>query len=336
MSSTITIYTLLGFIIAVVIPMYISMSYKICTDIDTDTASSSSSSHYHHNTCITPLNDHINIHIPLLNPTVAYHNLLHTLTNLPLAPAPPLPPPKRYRLIIDAGSTGSRLFIYDVSSPTSLAVIRVGSEKTTPGLSAFTSPSSAKSLKYATPSEQYMKLFRYANTLIPYESRATSTVSILATAGMRLLSPSDVSDLYESLTTGLAANPDFHYDVRDVATLPGDLEGYYGVLSSNYLLEHISATLKSLPGSTPVGSLDMGGSSTQITFDPTAAADLHRSNLFIKSYLGYGGDTMREAIWTMLAKRGAEVHNPCGFRGFVVEVRRWCWDKPTLLRERET
>lgn len=179
-----------------------------------------------------------------------------------------------------------------------------------------------------------MKLFRYANSLIPPSSRPSSTVSILATAGMRLLPADAVSDLYSGLKAGLSADPDFHYTILSISTLSGSLEGYYGLLSSNYLLGKVSSSLATVPGEgRPVGSLDMGGSSTQVTFDPTGSRDLRRENLFIKSYLGYGGDTMRERAWSSLAgaveAKGADrgkVDNPCAFVGHSVE-----WNGATLV-----
>lgn len=147
-SSIISSSALIG-----LIAIYVSISNQVCNTPD------SADKTYSIHTCVTPINDildHITplstaLSIPkihLLTPTSLYDNLLHSLTNLPLAASPspspsssssPSPsPPKRYRLIIDAGSTGSRLFIYDVSDPSSPDVIRVGSQKTTPGLNAFT------------------------------------------------------------------------------------------------------------------------------------------------------------------------------------------------------
>jgi len=167
-------------------------------------------------------------------------------------------------MIVDAGSTGSRLFIYDVSGS---KVVRVGSEKTTPGLSCFVYGCNPD--KYPTPTDQYMKLVRYANEIIPVELRGKTEITVKATAGMRLLSEEDQDAIYASLLSGLTSHPDFHYKIGSISTLRGDLEGYYGLVSSNHLLTSDSAggDTKGYSGNEgyrPVGSLDMGGSSTQV------------------------------------------------------------------------
>ncbi|GMI04710.1 hypothetical protein TrRE_jg4409 [Triparma retinervis] len=202
-------------------------------------------------------------------------------------------------MVVDAGSTGSRLFIYDISDrdisdrdisdrgSSDATVVKVGSIKTTPGLSCFIHGCNPE--KYPTPSDQYMKLVRYANSIIPPEYRPSTDLTILATAGMRMLSEEDQNSIYSSLLSGLSSEPDFQYSITSISTLRGDLEGYYGLVSSNHLLHYFGELTTHKDGYRPHGSLDMGGSSTQITFlpgDRGPAIDLirERSGVFANLY----------------------------------------------------
>ncbi|GMI05547.1 hypothetical protein TrVE_jg1861 [Triparma verrucosa] len=224
-------------------------------------------------------------------------------------------PNPQYSIIIDAGSTGSRLFIY-TSSPFS----RIGSAKISPGLNAFTftrdeSNDYTKKNKYKTPQQQYVKLFNKIQSIVPASRRSMTPVKILATAGMRLISNEQSEEIYESLREGLGSP--FPYPILNISTLSGREEGYYSLLSSNYLLGIIDEDMRRIGGEGMVGSLDMGGSSTQITFDPEGAEEIREEGLFIHSYLGFGGDTLREKVWDKIVSSNSD-SNPCAFVGWSV------------------
>jgi len=83
-----------------------------------------------------------------------------------------------------------------------------------------------------------------------------------------------------------------------------------------------------------LGALDMGGSSTQIVFQPTPNHDVEQqpqpqplvdSDFFVHSYLNYGVDRIRERLWAKLLSqseaRGEETPtpNPCSFHGRIDE-----------------
>lgn len=115
-----------------------------------------------------------------------------------------------------------------------------------------------------------MPTFRYAKQQIPPAWQAQTRVLYQATAGMRLLTAEQQQAVYDALYQGLTTDPDFAFDLQrdDIATLSGDLEGYYGAVAANYLHGTINAQLELVPESGVVGALDMGGSSTQIVFLP--------------------------------------------------------------------
>ena len=255
------------------------------------------------------------------------------------------PPPCSYRIVVDAGSTGSRLFAYSVDPSTSL-VTRLGSKKVTPGLNAFVNGDSDDL------TTRFMKLFDYATTVIPQDEWRNTDVSIMATAGMRLYTDDEQHATYEALYQGLksgASRFEFQRLRRsDIATLSGTREGLYGAISTNYLSGMISPKLEFSPHvASPLGALDLGGSSTQIVFQPDKVdRDMKISgedDFFVHSYLSYGADQMRERLWDRLLLReddggkdetrasggtpaaaaavGAVVANPCAFVGWEVEWR---------------
>ena len=146
-----------------------------------------------------------------------------------------------------------------------------------------------------------LPLFQFAARQIPAACHATTPVHYGATAGMRLLDTDAQQKVYRAAYEGLVAHPDFRFTLlrpHHIATLSGELEGYYGAVAANYLHGTCSASLEPLVLQRPVeeqheerdqhavlgivGALDMGGSSTQIVFhtgreDPPVCVSVERS-----------------------------------------------------------
>jgi hypothetical protein len=262
-----------------------------------------------------------------------------------------------YRIVIDGGSTGSRLHVFEfVENEETLDVecVRRGSSRANVPLSAFgrdddshdasSSNNSTNHDEYLSPqevAEHMLPLFEYAATVIPSIHHATTQVKYQATAGMRLLTPEGQEEVYDALYQGLIEAPTFVFESiqrHDIATLSGELEGFYGAVAANYLKGIIDANLHtkvpakrprqpvkeenhSIHHHGPIGALDMGGSSTQIVFStketeatmscPAADSDndvdqtcpvepsrLDGDDFFATSYLSYGVDQFRERLWT--------------------------------------
>ena len=132
-------------------------------------------------------------------------------------------------IVIDAGSTGSRSFLYTVARDASggLAVTRAKGIKVKPGLSAF-----ADAPEDAAP--YLMPLFEHAARVIDAEKHGATRVFVKATAGMRLLAPSAQDAIFDALAAGLGALAPaaFPFALRraDVGTITGTAEGYYCLL----------------------------------------------------------------------------------------------------------
>lgn len=154
-------------------------------------------------------------------------------------------------------------------------IVRRGTARADRPLSAFVGAPPETLADYLMPT------FQYAADIVPPEYAATTRVLYQATAGMRLLTTDQQQAIYDALYEGLVQRTDFVFQLErsDIATLTGDLEGYYGALAANYLHGTINTQLELLPNQNKdnssnnqhngvVGALDMGGSSTQIVFLP--------------------------------------------------------------------
>ncbi|KAL9179749.1 hypothetical protein ACHAXT_007719 [Thalassiosira profunda] len=185
-----------------------------------------------------------------------------------------------FRIVIDAGSTGSRLHIFELVTATvatagrsadnasadetkndsaapRVECLRRGSSKAWTPLSAFAMAPPEEDtdniqdgpLNATHVAHHMLPLFDYASIIIPPKYHASTSVRIAATAGMRLLTLEDQSRVYDALYEGLTeqvATGRFAFaNLRreDVMTLDGEREGYYGAVAANYLRGVVDAEL---------------------------------------------------------------------------------------------
>ena len=235
------------------------------------------------------------------------------------------PPPPPYRVIVDGGSTGSRLHVYELlrnGTTGEVSCARRGSARTDVALSDF---GGGARLNGTDVASHLLPLFEHAAELIPPEHHHGARARYVATAGMRLLSPEDQGAVYDALYEGLASSDRFAFGRMrrdDLETLEGEREAYYGAVAANYLAGVVGGDLRIAGGGggggggaaidggshrRPLGALDMGGASAQIVYAPGpvgAGCDrdccdepLDGDAFFSASYLGYGVDRIRERLW---------------------------------------
>ena len=128
--------------------------------------------------------------------------------------------------IIDAGSTGSRLYFYQYETSGDSKwpdITQLSSKKVKPGLSSFAKDPEAAAHSIAD-------LIDYDN--LPDDEKHIP-IYLMATAGMRLVSPLQQEAIYSAITTYL--RNDTQFQVKQVGTMPGQWEGIYGWLALNYL-----------------------------------------------------------------------------------------------------
>ena len=243
-------------------------------------------------------------------------------------PHDPSKPLVQYALMIDAGSTGSRIHVYKFNNCGPTPELEHEEFKMTPkveggssGLSAYKSDAegAAKSLDV---------LMDVAVNTVPDEYKSCSPLAVKATAGLRLLGP-EMSDkilaaVRERLET-VYPFPVVSKEAGGVEIMKGEDEGVYAWITTNYLLGKIGG-----PDHTPTAAIfDLGGGSTQIVFQPTfkdapngglpdtLGQDDHKYELnfggrdftlYQHSHLGYGLMSAREAIHRLVVEKMHKAH----------------------------
>ena len=179
---------------------------------------------------------------------------------------------------------------------------------------------------------------------------------IYATAGMRVLNKQDQNRIYNAIYSAYLRSDLHFYMRRDMLqTIDGELEALYGWITVNVLVVPsppsppqnglITPSLRYTHQST-VGSLDLGGESTQIAYQfarrrPGDAVDFH-SDLFCHSFLSFGAKeaqfrfesfllSNREAFRDAADSRENRLHvpNPCNHRGYLASAPNY----PDLTHE---
>mmetsp|Transcript_8047 Transcript_8047/g.15161 ORF Transcript_8047/g.15161 Transcript_8047/m.15161 type:complete len:563 (-) Transcript_8047:49-1737(-) len=199
-----------------------------------------------------------------------------------------------YRIIIDGGSTGSRLHIFQFQknlSSNTTECIRKGSDRSNVPLSAFARTEQQiqndEQLNATHVAMHLIPLFQYASSVIPSQYHASTTVYYQATAGMRLINEFEQKLVYDALYQGLLESPYFVFSAmqrENIATLDGEEEALYGAVAANYLKGVVDVKLHMInkDGSIeneqeefdgPLGALDMGGASMQIVYLPHETYD---------------------------------------------------------------
>lgn len=223
-----------------------------------------------------------------------------------------------YGIVIDAGSHGSRLNLFSWDARFAELDGALTGPVTIPKLVAvkFYSPGIET---YASLPEgghrQILQMLADAKDMltkarIPPFRWHNVPLYVKATAGMRALDQATRDFVMDSIRDFLQ-NPEwnpFHFKRDFVRVISGEEEGVYGWLAVNSAMK----TLLSPPAET-VGALDMGGSSTQITFSPLYTSVLEDFNvihlgntvvrLYSHSFLGYGWNDAFSRLSTLLAVR---------------------------------
>jgi Golgi nucleoside diphosphatase len=160
----------------------------------------------------------------------------------------------RWALIIDAGSSGSRGYVFCAASGGGETVQTFSSKKVYPGLSSFSS-------KPEGAAEYLKPVFAEAATIMPAAEIPSATVKLLATGGMRLLSQQRQQAIYDvfrkNFYSEIGQYFPFRLDKASLVTVSGNDEAYYALLAANYLAGSVTAAGLRVQGSSPVGIIDL-------------------------------------------------------------------------------
>ncbi|KAF6776865.1 hypothetical protein AHF37_03364 [Paragonimus kellicotti] len=180
-------------------------------------------------------------------------------------------PDRIYGVVFDAGSTGSRVHVFeltrqnlkDVDAPLTLTDELF--EQVHPGLSSYAdNPEQA--------AESLQPLLKAALKRVPRGYCSNTSVVLRATAGLRLLSAQKADNILAAVRQKLSASC-LLQSTNAVSILDGNLEGLYLWISLNVMTNRMPSPNSAASESRhaldhTVGTLDLGGGSTQITFAP--------------------------------------------------------------------
>lgn len=212
--------------------------------------------------------------------------------------------PYNYIVIIDAGSTGSRVHVYhypgvsdnehhvqDGEKRRLPQVSKSGHKwrkKVRPGLASFADD-------YDDLEDYLEELIDYAESIVPKSQRKRTPIFLYATGGVRALPNAKRHKLLQETCKQLKEESHFYLPDCDqyVMAIDGETEGIFGWLALNYLIGGLDdpTTHDHGKGHSTYGFLDMGGASTQITFAPnTTETDKHKQKLYRVALGSLSGD----------------------------------------------
>uniref|UniRef100_A0A2C9LKB0 Ectonucleoside triphosphate diphosphohydrolase 5 n=1 Tax=Biomphalaria glabrata TaxID=6526 RepID=A0A2C9LKB0_BIOGL len=220
-----------------------------------------------------------------------------------------------YSVVFDAGSTGSRVTVFHFLKPegkdqdSRVILDKEVFHSVQPGISFYANK----------PSDAAVSLTSLMNTAIknvPESYYNDTSINFKATAGLRLLPEDKALAILHEVKYFLKRSPFLISDLDKVTVMSGVEEGLFAWVSVHFLLDLIwDDTIDN-----SVTTFDLGGGSTQITFEVskkelfkhfdeedlyklTFGQDLH-FNIFTKSYLGFGLKSARLGVLG-----GQEGHN---------------------------
>ncbi|XP_004640564.1 ectonucleoside triphosphate diphosphohydrolase 2 [Octodon degus] len=240
------------------------------------------------------------------------------------------PPALKYGIVLDAGSSHTSMFIYkwpaDKENDTGIVSQHSSCDVQGGGISSYADdPSKA--------GQSLVECLEQALRDVPKERHAGTPLYLGATAGMRLLNltrPEASANVLAAVTQTLIQYP---FNFRGARILSGQDEGVFGWVTANYLLENfikygwVGRWFRPRKGT--LGAMDLGGASTQITFETAKPAEdpaneVHlrlygqHYHVYTHSFLCYGRD---QVLQRLLASALQTQHShPCWPQGYSTQV----------------
>ncbi|VVA91284.1 unnamed protein product [Arabis nemorensis] len=236
----------------------------------------------------------------------------------------------RYSVVIDAGSSGTRIHVFRYKIESGKPVFDFGEEnyaskKLSPGLSAYADNPDQASVSVT-------ELVEFAKGRIPNGRLKKSDIRLMATAGMRLLEV-DVQEQILEVTRRVLRSSGFKFQDEWATVISGSDEGIYAWVVANYAIGSL--------GGDPLqttGIVELGGASAQVTFvssehvPPEFSRTISYGNvsytIYSHSFLNYGGqDAAQEKLLESLQNSVANstgdgiVTDPCTPKGYIYDKK---------------
>ncbi|CAI9550447.1 unnamed protein product [Staurois parvus] len=241
------------------------------------------------------------------------------------------PSPDKFGIVFDAGSSHTSLYVYqwpahkenDTGIVSQIHMCEVPGS----GISSYVDDP-------AQAGEVLKSCMDEALSLIPSQQHKETTVLLGATAGMRLLRLQNETKTHLILDAVSKTLRLYPVDFQGARILDGMEEGSFGWITVNYLLgtfiQHSYINSWIHPQQAMFGAMDLGGASTQMTFQPSGDIEDNSTKMFFRlygfdysiythSYLCYGQDQAMKIFLAYLIEvntTSGNVKNPCYPNGY--------------------
>ena len=207
----------------------------------------------------------------------------------------PAAQPIHYVAVVDAGSSGSRIHLYEVSNHV-VSEIPLEADEVDSPLAAFVDSPAEAGENVLKPLLAPIEVFAVTNEL----AREEITVNVLATAGMRKVDQGQATLVYADVAESIAQAG---FAVGLTETITGQEEALYAWTDANELNQTLGSS-----EAEPIGIVEVGGASAQIAFALSSADELVTDavseitvndvgySVFTHSYLGLGQNDARTAM----------------------------------------
>ncbi|XP_056227004.1 ectonucleoside triphosphate diphosphohydrolase 7-like isoform X2 [Seriola aureovittata] len=240
-----------------------------------------------------------------------------------------LNPALNYGIVVDCGSSGSRVFVYywppHNGNPHTLLDIRQMRDHDHKPVVKKIKPGISTLAKTPTRASDYLHpLLSFAAAHVPKSKHKETPLYILCTAGMRLLPESQQAAILEDLVTDVPLEFDFLFSSSHAEVISGKQE-------EDATVEVTTGSQNQRPISRrrTVGIMDMGGASLQIAYEVPSAITFnspeeeeagksvlaefnlgcdvehtqHVYRVYVTTFLGFGGNMARQRYEDQLVNK---------------------------------
>ncbi|XP_063163051.1 ectonucleoside triphosphate diphosphohydrolase 7 isoform X2 [Candoia aspera] len=229
-------------------------------------------------------------------------------------------PALSYGVVIDCGSSGSRVFVYywppHNGNPHDLLDIQQMRDHSSEPVVKKIKPGISTLAKTPEKANEYMKpLLAFAATYVPKVKHKETPLYIMCTAGMRLLPDKQQEAILKDLMRDIPLEFDFLFSESQAEVISGKQEEEDALISVT-----LSGQEEPLVRKRTVGILDMGGASLQIAYEVPSLTSFsspqqeeaaksfladfnlgcdvqhtkHVYRVYVNTYLGFGGNFARQ------------------------------------------
>ncbi|KAL6108911.1 entpd3 [Pungitius sinensis] len=234
-----------------------------------------------------------------------------------------------YGIVIDSGSSRSNVYLYrwpgDKENETGVVEEILNCGVSGAGISEMKVDRAKDQISW----NGFTSCMANVTQAIPVEKHKTTLLFLGATAGMRLLHEKDEEKSNEILASLREYLKTLPFNFQNASIITGQEEGLYGWITANYLMgkflqKNLWNKYAHPEGEKTVGSMDLGGASTQIAFavqDDLRGPDfLHVKlygypyNVYTHSFLCYGKNEAGKRILDKIVQESSDpsyIINPC-------------------------